>query len=90
MHVVDRALLPPCVPPFPCINEWHVPLPSHRSVVHVVDRALLPYCRTVLDVAAAQTDLDTFVQAVKADGTYASVASGETPFTGTIFTPNDE
>ncbi len=61
-----------------------------RSVVHVVDRALLPYYRTVLDVTSARTDLNTFVQAVVAEGTYTSVATGETPFDGTIFAPTDE
>lgn len=58
--------------------------------MHVVDQALLPLYRTVLDLAAAEGDLNTFVQAVVAEGTYASVATGDTPFNGTIFAPTDE
>ncbi len=58
--------------------------------MHVVDQALLPYYRTVLDITAAEGDLNTFVQAVVAEGTYTSVATGEAPFSGAIFAPNDE
>ncbi len=57
--------------------------------MHVVDRALLPVLHTVLDVTGPQRGMSTFVQAVLAEGTYASVATGETPFTGTIFAPTD-
>ncbi len=89
---MGRALLPPCVPPravgvltrATCLHTC-----PPRSVVHVVDRALLPYYRTVLDFTATRTDLNIFVQAIVSEGTYASVVTGETPFNGTIFVPND-